>query len=143
MPRGGRRVGAGRKKGSLSLTGFGGVHFQRTLQSYQRRFKTHPLDLLLAIINDEVRGKDGKPTELPVALKLEAAKAAAPYLHRKLPQAVELDGTDGGPIRYSMDLTKLTDEELMALERMLIKAQRPMLPLLDLDAEEDENGSLQ
>ncbi len=143
MPRGGRRVGAGRKKGSLSTTGFGGVHFQHTLQSYQRRFNTHPLDLLLAIINDEVRGKDGKLTELPLALKIEAAKAAAPYLHRKLPQAVELDGPDGGPLRYSMDLTKLNDEELLLFERIVIKAQRPVPPLLDLDAEDDEEGSRQ
>ncbi len=143
MPRGGRRVGAGRKKGSRSTTSFGGVHFQRTVRSYQRRFKTHPLDLLLGIINDEVRDKDGKPTELPLALKLEAAKVAAPYLHRKLPQAVELDGTDGGPLRYSMDLTKLSDEELMLFERIVIKAQRPVPPLLDLDTEDDEGGPLQ
>ncbi len=58
--------------------------------------------------------------------------------------SLELTGAEKEPVQYAMDLTKLTDEELMLFERLVIKAQRPVLPpLLDLDAEDDEDGSRQ
>ena len=46
-----------------------------------------PLDYLLSVMRDET--KDVKE-------RTEAAKAAAPYLHRKMPQAIEQSGT----VRY-------------------------------------------
>ncbi len=50
------------------------------------------------------------------------ATAAAPYLHQRL-SALEPEKEEP---QYSMDPTKLTDDELMAFERMVIKAQRPV-----------------
>jgi hypothetical protein len=69
----------------------------------------------------------------------EMAKAAAPYLHQKS-SSLELTGADEGPVQYSMDLTKLSDEELMAFERIL-----PVLspPLLELDPVGDRGGTLE
>jgi hypothetical protein len=122
---GGKRVGAGRKNGSKNQFSFGNVTFNKTYESYLRRYKVHPLDLFMAIINGELFQRDPKtrkivPAVITIDMMMDAAKAAAPYLHKKRDEAaVE-------PMQYSMDLTKLTDDELIALERMLIKAQRPV-----------------
>ena len=70
-----------------------------------------------------------------------AAKAAAPYLHPRL-ATTEISDDDEYPEHYSMDLTKLTDEELIAFERMLIKAHRRVLPPpIDLDVEDKSAGT--
>lgn len=45
-----------------------------------------PLDYLLDVMRDET---------LELSERLEAAKAAAPYLHRKMPQAIEHSGEIG------------------------------------------------
>lgn len=47
----------------------------------------------------------------------DMAKAAAPYVHPKL-AAHQHTGTNGGPIQ-SVDLTKLSDDELNRLEAIL------------------------
>jgi hypothetical protein len=71
-----------------------------------------------------------------IARKDEMAKAAAPYLH---PRLVASDEKDEEPVQYSMDLTKLSDDELIAFERMLIKAHRPVVlpPPIDLEVEDE------
>ena len=51
-----------------------------------------PLDIMREFAGD---------TKLARSLRLEAAKAAAPYLHRKMPQQIEL-----------RNVSDLTDEEL-------------------------------
>jgi hypothetical protein len=59
-----------------------------------------------------------KDNKMPFAFKFEAAKHAAPYVHKKMPIAIE--GTDK-PIRV-MDLAalaKLSDEELEAMDKVL------------------------
>jgi hypothetical protein len=95
-----------------------------------------PLDHLLGILN-----APPGTTGVSDARRDFVAKAAAPYLH---PRLMASDGKDQVPVQYSMDLTKLTDEELMLFERMLIKAHRPVLPTpLDLEAEDDEGGTMQ
>lgn len=134
MPRGGKRAGAGRKKGMASSNRLGAVTFNKTYESYLRRFHVHPLDLMLGILNDEVkdRNKRGKPVAVSLAVKLDAAKAAAPYLHRR-----RVDETEDVPMHYSMDLTKLSDDELIAFERMLIKAHRPV-QMIEAQAEEEK-----
>ena len=61
-----------------------------------------------------------KDPKMPHSMKFEAAKQAAPYVHKKMPIAIE--GTDK-PIRV-MDLAalaKLTDEELDAMDKILAR----------------------
>lgn len=87
-----------------------------------------PLEIMLRVLND-----DGAPLQL----RLEMAKLAAPYVHPKMK-----DIQTAPPTRYGMDLTKLTTEELVALERMMAKSQIPMPAEDDEDAEELTDGEL-
>ena len=84
MPRGGARPGAGRKKGQATQ-----------LNEQARRAAlasgTSPLDFLLAAMRD-----DGREFNV----RLDAAKAAAPYLHARLASA-EVGGPDGGPMQIT------------------------------------------
>jgi hypothetical protein len=66
-----------------------------------------PLDHMLKVLNAPL----SKDRGITHARRDEMAKAAAPYLHQRL---VASDEKDEEPIQYSMDLTKLTDEELAA-----------------------------
>lgn len=80
--RGGRRKGAGRKPGSVT--------------SRSRKFADEaaasgdllPLDYMLQVLRDETKGFDAR---------MDAAKAAAPYIHAKL-STVSVGGQDGNPI---------------------------------------------
>ncbi len=128
---GGRRPGAGRPKGSIER------FTSSNLKHFRERYPTSPLDHMMTVIN----APPGTPG-VTNARRDDMAKAAAPYLHQKL-SSLELTGAEKGPEQYAMDLTKLTDEELMLFERMVIKAQRPLPPLLDLDPEDDEGGTPQ
>ncbi len=68
MPRGGRREGAGRKPGTANV---------RTRAIAERALAAglSPLEYLLSLVRDEVQ---------PQAVRLDAAKAAAPYVHPRL-----------------------------------------------------------
>lgn len=79
--RGGKRPGAGRKKG---------VPNKRTqeLQAKVEESGLTPLEFLLSIMRDSVN----EPRD-----RMAAAIAAAPYVHAKL-AAVEVTGKDGGPV---------------------------------------------
>jgi hypothetical protein len=126
MPRGGKREGAGRKKGvpdqKKMASQVTGPALGRTFEEYQRRYNVHPLDFLLGILNGEIRERKGRSfVEPSLSHKLKAAVAAAPYMHKK-----RTEDDPMSPLRYSMDLTKLTDEELAIFERILIKAHRPV-----------------
>lgn len=81
MAHGGPRNGAGRKKGQA--TKLNEAARKAALEGGQA-----PLDYMLAIMRNE---------EESPAMRFEAAKAAAPYVHAKL-AAVEHTGKDGGPI---------------------------------------------
>ena len=70
-----------------------------------------PLEYLLGIMRDE---------ELPIELRFEAAKAAAPYVHPKL-AAIEHSGPDGGPIEMR-DVSDLDRAKAMAF--LATKARR-------------------
>ncbi len=90
MPRGGARQGAGRPKGSKDskprkIT-------VRTLDDVKRvkaramnEGKILPLDLFMDVLNDP---------EADHAARMEAAKAAAPYMHPRLQATVFQDQTD-------------------------------------------------
>lgn len=92
MPRGGAKPGerrGGRKKGVPNRASAAKV------AAIEASGLT-PLDYLLSVLRDTI---------LPRDARIEAAKAAAPYVHPKLAN-IELTGKDGGPIgvnvvRYS------------------------------------------
>ena len=95
--KGGKRPGAGRKKG---------VPNKRTaaLQASVEAAGITPLDYMLGIMRNE-------PSELldpsdrlkATMMRFEAAKAAAPYIHPRL-AAIEHTGKDGGPIDHSLEV---------------------------------------
>lgn len=86
MPAGGARAGAGRPKGRRTMT---------TLKREKeiRDSGLAPLDYLLKVLRDE---KEESPR------RLEAAKAAAPYVHPRL-NAVTHKGDDEQPVRVTFE----------------------------------------
>lgn len=86
--RGGRRVGAGRKHGSVNKR----TAAIRSAQAAALSAGKLPLEHLLHIMRDE---------EQPIPVRTEAAKAAAPYCHPKL-SAIHVSGPDGGPMRHEI-----------------------------------------
>lgn len=73
-----------------------------------------PLDFLLELMSSG---------EAPLAVRIDAAKAAAPYVHRRMPIAIE--NSDQGPFRV-FDMAKLsgmTKKDLEQLRTLVSKAQ--------------------
>ena len=81
MAHGGARPNAGRKKGA---------HNRLTEEAVKAAEEggLMPLDYLLKIMRDESQDQGAR---------VDAAKAAAPYVHAKL-QSMEVSGANGGPI---------------------------------------------
>lgn len=89
MPKGGARPGAGRKKGAAT----------RMNEEARRKAAEGglmPLDYMLGIMRDELQ---------PQSDRMDAAKAAAPYLHAKL-ATVEHSGPDGGAIQMIAEIRR-------------------------------------
>lgn len=82
MARGGKRPGSGRPKGAIN---------KRTEEAIVKAAETGitPLDYLLAVMRNE---NEEKP------VRLDAAKAAAPYIHARL-QAIEHSGDKDNPVQ--------------------------------------------
>lgn len=98
--RGGKRPGAGRKKGTPN----------KASAARQERIAAGgetPLDYMLRVMRNR-KASDARRDEM--------AKAAAPYVHPKL-ASMQHSGPNGGPIE--IDLTGLSDEQLAALEPVL------------------------
>lgn len=96
MARGGARKGAGRKKGSAN---------RRTAEIAQRAAAEGitPLEFMLKILRDAPpAGADALTLLKYDALRFEAAKAAAPYMHPRL-NAIEHSGPDGGPLKIVVE----------------------------------------
>jgi len=93
--RGGKRSGAGRRKGAPNKA-------TAARQAAISASGEAPLDYMIRIMRDE---------SAPTQRRDEMAKAAAPYVHPKL-AAIEYAGTIGG-----RPLDQMTDEELMAIIR--------------------------
>ena len=87
--KGGKRPGAGRKPGVPNK-----ATAQR--QAMVAAGGDTPLDFLLAVM----RGNDA-----PLDVRLEAAKAAAPYVHPKL-ASVTLKGDEDEPVRHVFEWAK-------------------------------------
>lgn len=82
MSRGGKRQGAGRPKGSAT----------RVNEAARKKAADGglmPLDYMLGLLRNEA---------MPMGVRFDAAKAAAPYVHAKL-ASVEHSGADGGPLQ--------------------------------------------
>jgi hypothetical protein len=82
----------------------------REFNTFKSRYGVQPLEFMLKIINND---------KLPMQLRCYMAEAAAPYLHPKL-RAVEIDDV-AGPEQPSLDLTKVTREDLVQLDQILTK----------------------
>ena len=95
--RGGARKGAGRKKGSATAK-------TREIADKAAQEGITPLEYMLEVMRREIH-PELEPDEVwkAMAMKFEAAKAAAPYIHPRL-AAVEHSGQDGGPINHSLEL---------------------------------------
>lgn len=97
--RGGARKGAGRKPGSATKK-------TREVAEKAATEGVTPLEYMLAVMRADAAHEDPKVQAVREAMKFEAAKAAAPYIHPRL-QAIEHSG--------SIDwVGKATDAELDA-----------------------------
>lgn len=84
--RGGARLGAGRKKGAATQK-------TREIADKEAQNGLTPLEYMLQVMREEPRGDmEAKDYLAAVAMRFEAAKAAAPYMHPRL-AAVEHSGT--------------------------------------------------
>lgn len=95
--RGGARQGAGRKAGSAT---------QKTREIADRAASEGitPLEFMLQIMRDEgPETEDERVMVARQAMRFEAAKAAAPYIHPRL-AAIEHTGEGGGPIDHSLQV---------------------------------------
>ena len=88
MASGGKREGSGRKPGTLN---------KRTAEQAAavEASGLTPLDYMLAVMRD---------LSMDDAKRLDAAKAAAPYVHAKL-SSMELTGKDGGAVKQSLEVS--------------------------------------
>lgn len=86
MTRGGKRPGSGRPKGAVNLM---------TAEAREKAAEggITPLDYMLTVLRDEAQSQE---------TRLDAAKAAAPYVHAKLANVdATISGKDGGPISFT------------------------------------------
>jgi hypothetical protein len=103
VPRGGKREGAGRKPGSKTRR-------TRAVAEAAAREGITPLEVMLKAMRAHLNGR-----RLDQAAAV--AKDAAPYMHPRL-GSVQHSGPNGGPI-VTVDVSKLSDEQLAALEPVL------------------------
>lgn len=82
-------------------------------KSLRERFPIFPLEYMLTVLND---------VDKPAAFRADMARAAAPYIHPRL-VAVEISEKNKPQTKQSIDVTKLTDDELAFLERLIMKSQ--------------------
>lgn len=80
-----------------------------------------PLDFMLQITRDET---------MPVGFRFECAKAAAPYCHRKMPQAVEVQ-TENFKVFDPTTLQGLSIDEMQTMAKLLRKAHEAEMDALN------------
>lgn len=90
---GGPRPGSGRPKGSVNK-------LDSEARAWAQESGLLPLKYLLGVMRD---------TEQPQEMRMDAAKAAAPYVHARL-QAVQLSGEDGGAIQVAHRIERVIVE---------------------------------
>jgi hypothetical protein len=90
--RGGKRAGAGRKAGSANK-------LTRKIADKALAQGISPLEYMLKLLRVEPPADADAARKAEIeAMRFEAAKAAAPYVHPKL-QAIEHKGPNDGPIK--------------------------------------------
>lgn len=77
-------------------------------QEIAAQYRVTPLDYLLSVINNE---------RAPMDFRIDCAKAAAPYVHRKMPAMVDMNVNQKSVsvALSSQDLRKLDEQELDTL----------------------------
>lgn len=88
----------GRQKGSRNKAT---VAVREAVREAMAKSGLTPLNFMLDIMRGEACPEDASSAQIIAfhALRFEAAKAAAPYVHARL-AAVEHTGPDGGPIEF-------------------------------------------
>jgi hypothetical protein len=78
------------------------------LKEIASRYGITPLEFMVACIRDPAQTMD---------FRLDAAVAAAPYMHRRMP--IGIDNGSGGPVGFytAEQLAKLTDDQLEQLKK--------------------------
>lgn len=93
--RGGARKGAGRKTGSATQK-------TRAIADKAAAEGITPLEFMLEVMrNEPPEGLEPREQMSAIAMRFEAAKAAAPYMHPRL-AAIEHTGEGGGAIDHSL-----------------------------------------
>lgn len=92
MARGGARPGAGRKAGGANL-------MNQEARKKAAEGGIMPLDYMLEVLRNE---------GMEPSARMDAAKAAAPYVHARL-ASVEHKGEDGGPLQVIVKQFVLAD----------------------------------
>jgi hypothetical protein len=111
---GGVRPGSGRPRGIANR-----MH-REYREELLKEYPLQPLEYLLKALNQPVTKEF--PEINPE--RLEAAKAAAPYLHPRMEVVpITMFEALGEGNKFTIDGSKLTDEELETLEKLLTKAQ--------------------
>jgi hypothetical protein len=101
--RGGRRANAGRKRGAATKK-------TREIANAAAAEGITPLEFMLNVMRSEPPpGLEGNALLGAMALRFEAAKAAAPYIHPRL-ASVEMAGPNQGPIPVAQ--TTVTPDQL-------------------------------
>lgn len=80
-----------------------------------------PLDLMLDLMRNDA---------MPLGVRFECAKAAAPYVHRKMPQAVEIS-QEQFKVFDPAQLQGLSIEEMQQMARLLRKAHAAEMEALN------------
>lgn len=86
--RGGKREGAGRKRGSVTQA----TVYRQEMLAKAASEGLSPLEFMLGVLRNDAASFDDR---------FEAAKAAAPYVHPRL-AAVEHSGNQDKPVAYSI-----------------------------------------
>lgn len=116
MPKGGARVGAGRKPGIPNKKTVADTVAAEATGVMPKAVMLEEMRLHYAAYGREIAKKkpDWAKAEAALAKAREAAKDAAPYFHARL-SAVAQSTTP-------LDLSNATDEELVVIERLLERA---------------------
>jgi hypothetical protein len=103
---GGARAGAGRPRGASVA--------KRRIQSLREKYPKMPLQYMLEVINSD---------KFSHKQRMAMAKAGAPYVHARL-AAATIESTLP-PQRYAIDPDKLDENELIFMQRIMMKAGVP------------------
>lgn len=120
FPKGTSANPGGRPKGPNKIT-----LVLKTADEIAAKYKILPLDYLMQVVNDENVGR---------TVRIDAAKAAAPYVHQKKPMAIE-GGDPSKPITL-VDLLAVREMDMGELNNLieLLKKAGAALPLADEEA---------